>query len=97
MALRTFLAGMTLLAIAASAPAQEPPEVDEEAFAAWRADCLAQRRSDCDSVEAFLAETRPRDSDVRVRPRWKPKPFPPPVAPPPEPAPVPEPPRTNSR
>lgn len=90
MALRAFLAGMTLLAITASAPAQEAP-VDEEAFAAWRAECLAQRRSDCDSVEAFLAETRPRESDVRVRPRWEPKPFPPPVAPPPEPAPVLEP------
>lgn len=93
MAHRPFLAGMILLAAAVPAAAQEAPTPDEEAFAAWRAECLAQRRSDCDSVEAFLAETRPRESDVRVRPRWEPKPFPPPAPPPAEPAPVLEPPR----
>ena len=42
--------------------AQSSPPVytdDEAAFQAWRAQCVGQRRTDCDDYEAFKAETYP--------------------------------------
>lgn len=81
--LRNPVSAMALLAVTLAAAAQPAPSIDQAAFEAWRAHCLTQRRTDCDSTDAFLAETQPRASDVRVRPTWKPHPVPQPPAPPP--------------
>lgn len=92
------LAGLSALswpAAAATNPATEtaPSAVDAAAFKQWQTQCRENRGTDCDSVEAFLAETvaPPRRAPHKPAAGAKPPVNPAPTTPPGNPTPSKEP------